>query len=202
MIGEEEIARIQSRLGELAVSAVGIDLDGFIEASDRVGSPQALAAGIDPGAVASAGSWAELARLLKPFRDHAVARLAAIRAELAEEGGDLVGAEAACPSCGERRVDELRIDDADNVVCGSCGAKDPVAESGMVVCECSPADNPECALGDHQDGHIVPATWRVVDPSGEDAFFKLCGPCCDSLSARAEASALVFERLADDEAEA
>ena len=201
MIGEEEIARIQSRLGELAVSAVGIDLDSFIEASDQVGSPQALAAGIDPRAVASAGSWAELARLLKPFRDHAVARLAAIRAELAEDG-DLVPEEAACPDCGERSVDQLTIDDTDNVVCGSCGAKYPVAESGMVVCECSPADNPECAVGDHQDGHIVPATWRVVDPSEEDAFFKLCGPCCDSLSARAEASALAFERLADDEAAA
>jgi len=123
LIGEEDIARIQNELGELALAALRIDLDGFIEASELIGSPQALTSGISPKAVASAGQWAEMARLLKPFRDHVVERVAAIREELAEKSEAFVPAEAACPGCRERRVDDLAINDDDSVVCATCGRR-------------------------------------------------------------------------------
>jgi formylmethanofuran dehydrogenase subunit E len=127
VISREDIARIQKELGVLSLQAVRIDVDGFIEASDLVGSPQALAAGIDPRAVTSAGNWAEMARLLKPFRDRAVYRLAAIREELAESDDDLVEPAMACPGCGERRVDELGLNDDGSVVCATCGRRYSVA---------------------------------------------------------------------------
>ena len=123
MIGEDDIRRIKDELGRLALEAVRIDVDGFIEVSDIVGSPQALGAGLDPKVVASAGEWADMARLLKPFRDHAVDRLVAIREELVESDEDLVSADAACPRCRERRVDELAINEDDSVVCATCGRR-------------------------------------------------------------------------------
>ena len=121
MISQDDIARIQEELGRLALEAVRIDVDGFIEASDLVGSPQALAAGLNPKAVASAGEWAEMARLLKPFRDHAVERLTVIREELAERDDNLVPAESACPQCRERKVEELSINEDESVLCATCG---------------------------------------------------------------------------------
>jgi DNA-directed RNA polymerase subunit RPC12/RpoP len=123
VIGQDDIARIQDQLGKLALDVIRIDLDGFIEATDLVGSPQALTAGIDPRAVASAGGWLELAELLKPFRDQALMRLAVIREELAQNDEDLVAPEQACPSCGERRVDELSINEDGSVVCATCGRR-------------------------------------------------------------------------------
>ena len=121
MISQDDIARIQEELGRLALEAVRIDVDGFIEASDLVGSPQAMAAGVDLRTVTSAGEWAEMARLLKPFRDRAVERLTVIRKELADGDDDLVSTEAACPQCRERRVDELSINEDESVVCATCG---------------------------------------------------------------------------------
>jgi hypothetical protein len=117
-----DIARIQEQLGRLALDAVRIDLDGFIEASDLVGSSQALGHGLSIATMRSAGEWAEMARLLKPFRDHAVERIAAIREELAESDEDLVPQEAACPGCRERHVDLLSIED-DSVLCATCGRR-------------------------------------------------------------------------------
>ena len=121
MIGQDDVARIQEQLGRIAIEAVRIDVDGFIEVTEMVASPQALAAGIDPRAVTSASGWAEMARLLKPFRDHAVERLAIIRSELAENDEEQVPREAACPQCRERRVDKLTINEDDSVVCATCG---------------------------------------------------------------------------------
>jgi hypothetical protein len=123
VISESDIARIQDQLGRLALDAVRIDVDGFIEASDLVASPQALSAGISPHAVASAGGWGEMARLLKPFRDEAVQRLASIRSELAQNAEELVAREAACPGCRERPVDELSINEDGSVVCATCGRR-------------------------------------------------------------------------------
>jgi hypothetical protein len=57
--------------------------------------------------------------LLKPFRDEARQRIAAIRAE--REGEDVAPTGAACPGCGERRVDELVINDDGCVLCLTCG---------------------------------------------------------------------------------
>jgi DNA-directed RNA polymerase subunit RPC12/RpoP len=127
VISQDDIGRIQDEIGRLALQAVRTDLDGFLEATDAVGSPQALAAGIDPEAVTSAGDWADLARLLKPFRDHAVTHLAEIRERLAESDDDLVAPDQACPSCGERRVDELSLNDDGSVVCATCGRRYAVA---------------------------------------------------------------------------
>ena len=121
MITSEEITRIQQEVGRLAFQAVCIDLDGFLEAADQIGSPQALAGGTKPSAVSSAGEWAELARLLKPFRDAAATRIEQLRAEALDEG-DLVELNHGCPNCGERFVDRLSIDD-DTVVCGTCGTR-------------------------------------------------------------------------------
>jgi formylmethanofuran dehydrogenase subunit E len=123
MISQSDIRRIQEELGRLAIEAVRIDVDGFIEATEMVASPQALAAGIDPWAVASAGGWAETARLLKPFRDHAVARVTAIRREVAESDDNFVAEESSCPGCGERFVDRLRINEDGSVVCTTCARR-------------------------------------------------------------------------------
>ena len=122
MISEDDTARIQQELGQLALAAVGVDLDGFLEVVDLVGSPQALAAGLSPAAVTSAAGWADLARLLKPFRDNAVERVAQIRQELVDPDS-VVAREAACPGCGERRVDELSINEDDSVLCATCGRR-------------------------------------------------------------------------------
>ena len=130
MISQEDIRRIQDEIGRLALQAVRTDLDGFLEATDAVGSPQALPAGIDPQAVGSAGEWAEIARLLKPFRDDAVARLALIRERLAESEDDLVAADQACPGCGERRVDELSLNEDGSVICATCGNRYSIAGDG------------------------------------------------------------------------
>ena len=127
MITPERVAEIQQQLGQLSIMAAQLDLDAFIEVTEQVGSPQALAAGIDPRAVASAPKWNEMARLLKPFRDHAVERLDRIRAqrELPHYGpdDDEVRLEFACPGCGERRVDELKLADDDSAQCLSCGRR-------------------------------------------------------------------------------
>jgi formylmethanofuran dehydrogenase subunit E len=128
VISQDDVARIRDEIGRLALQAVRIDLDGFLEATDAVGSPQALAAGIDPHAVASASEWSEIARLLKPFRDEAVVRIDRIRAELAEENEDIVEVSMACPQCHERRVDELTLKDDGSVVCANCGHSYSVAE--------------------------------------------------------------------------
>ena len=80
MITEQDIHRIQEEIGRLALDAVRIDLGGFLEATDAAASPQALAAGLSPKAVGSAARWAELAILLKPFRDEVINRLDDIRA--------------------------------------------------------------------------------------------------------------------------
>jgi len=122
MISEQDVERIQQELGELALQALRIDLDGFIEASDLVGSAQALSAGASPWAVTSAAGWAEMARLVKPFRDHVVERVAQIREEMVG-AGDLAPAGSECPSCGERRVDELGINEDGSVLCATCGRR-------------------------------------------------------------------------------
>jgi formylmethanofuran dehydrogenase subunit E len=59
--------------------------------------------------------------LVKPFRDHAVERTAALREEMAN--GDLVVEWAACPGCGERRVDELTVNEDESVVCSTCSRR-------------------------------------------------------------------------------
>jgi hypothetical protein len=130
VISQEDMARIRDEIGRLALQAVRIDLDGFLEATDVVGSPQALGAGVDPSAVTSAGEWASIAQLLKPFRDDALTRLDRIRDQLAEDEGDLVDAAMGCPSCGERRVDELSLNDDGSVVCATCGTRYSLAGEG------------------------------------------------------------------------
>ena len=122
MISDQDVARVQDELGELALQALRIDLDGFIEASEAVGSAQALSAGVSPRAVASAGEWAAMARLLKPFRDHVVARAAQIREEIADPA-DFAPEGCECPGCGERRVDELAINEDESVLCATCGRR-------------------------------------------------------------------------------
>jgi hypothetical protein len=77
----EQIAETQERLGLLAIAAAEIDLEGFLAITDIISSPQAAAHGISLKAVTSAASWVEMARSLKPFRDHALERLAQIRKE-------------------------------------------------------------------------------------------------------------------------
>lgn len=204
MISENDIARIQEQLGRLALETVRIDLEGFIEATDAVGSPQALAGGIDPRAVTSASRWAEMARLLKPFRDDAVLRLAIIRSQLAENDEGLVPREAACPQCRERRLDELTINDDDSVLCATCGRRYqlPATErTDIVVCECSPAVNPTCVTGPHGEGHSDQAAWRVSQADEPDEFFYLCTPCKESREAAPDAAAFRFVLIDEEDAD-
>ena len=130
MISQDDIRRIQDEIGVLALDAVRIDLEGFLEATDVASSPQALAAGLDPRAVTSAGDWEEMARLLKPFRDHVLGRLDHIRERLAEGDEDLVEPGQACPRCRERRVDELSLNEDGSVVCAACGNRYSIAGDG------------------------------------------------------------------------
>ena len=123
MITNDDVARIRDEIGRLALQAARIDLDGFLEAAEVIGSPQALTAGVEPRAVTSAAEWTSIARLLKPFRDDAVTRLDRIREVLDEDDGDLVEQSQACPRCGVRRVDELGLNEDGSVVCGTCGKR-------------------------------------------------------------------------------
>jgi DNA-directed RNA polymerase subunit RPC12/RpoP len=123
VIGKGDIRRIQEQLDRLAVDAARIDLDGFIEASMMAASPQAATAGLNVRAVTSAAEWAELAQLLKPFRDHVIELVSQIRERLADNDEELVPRECACPSCGERRSDELALNEDESVVCATCGRR-------------------------------------------------------------------------------
>ena len=64
--------------------------------------------------------------LLGLWQEHsatsAVERVAQIRDELVDPD-ELVAAEAGCPGCGERRVDELSINEDDSVLCATCGRR-------------------------------------------------------------------------------
>ena len=117
----EQTQATQLRIGRLAIEASTIDLDGFIAVTEAVASPQAAASGINIAAVNSAAGWAELARLLKPFRDRSAAMVERIRAEREGLDDDLVPPGAACPRCGELHVDELALQEDGGVDCASCG---------------------------------------------------------------------------------
>jgi hypothetical protein len=121
VISEDDVARVREQLGEFAVASLRIDLDGFLEVVAALGSPEALRHDFAPRVVASAAEWQELALLLKPFRDEARQRITAIRAE--REDDDLAPTGAACPGCGERRTDELVINDDGSVLCLTCGRR-------------------------------------------------------------------------------
>jgi hypothetical protein len=90
VISEDEMARIMDEIGLLALGAARIDLDGFLSVAELASSPQALLSGFDFAAVASAGEWAEMASLLRPFRDKAIGRLDIIRAHLANVDPELL----------------------------------------------------------------------------------------------------------------
>jgi hypothetical protein len=66
----------------LAIDSLSIDLEAFLDVSEKLQSPQSLAAGIPPEAVSAAALWTDLAKALIPFRDHALA----MREELRIEG--------------------------------------------------------------------------------------------------------------------
>ena len=157
----------QVRLADLAGAAAELDLDGFIAASEVVGSAQGLAAGFPPQAVTLAGDWRELARLLKPFRDRALANMEAYRRAAAELSAQTWEAPGDPP----------------------------------VVCECAPDLNPDCPLGDHREGHLVPAVWRAVDAGTQDFLFYLCEPCLESFARSTKAADVLLSRLDDDEEE-
>jgi hypothetical protein len=82
VITSQQIADAQEQIGLLCVDAANLDLDAFIEVTEQVGSPQALAAGLDLRVVQSAAEWTDLAKLLKPFRDAAIERLRQIGKEI------------------------------------------------------------------------------------------------------------------------
>jgi hypothetical protein len=204
VISENDIARIQDQLGRLSIQAVEIDLDGFLEVTEFIGSPQALSHGFGIDLVNSASQWAERARILKPFRDHIIEQSESIREELAEREGGLAPRKAACPGCQERRVDRLSTNEDDSVVCATCGRRyqlSAVERTDIVVCECSPAINSTCATGPHGEGHDDEAFWRVSQADDPDEFFYLCGPCKESLETAPDAAALRFVLIAEEDAD-
>jgi hypothetical protein len=145
-----------------------------------------------------------MARLLRPFRDHVVERAAAIRLELEEHSGDLVEPEQACPGCGERHIDRLAINEDDSVVCSNCGRRYHLPDedrTDIVICECSPAVNPTCAIGPHGERHRDEAAWKVSEANDRDEFFYLCTPCKESRETAPDAAGFRFVMIGEEEAD-
>ena len=72
-------------------------------------------------------------------------------------------------------------------------------EDNVVYCECSPGINPGCPLGDHAQGHMVPADWRVSELGDYDEFRYLCTACKEALARRPAAQdEYRFEVLGDE----
>ena len=71
-------------------------------------------------------------------------------------------------------------------------------EDEVVYCECAPDVNPGCLLGDHAEGHMVPADWRVSEATSYDDFRYLCTRCKESLAQQANAAEYRFEVLGDE----
>ena len=68
----------------------------------------------------------------------------------------------------------------------------------VVYCECAPDVNPGCLLGDHAEGHMVPADWRVSEAASYDDFRYLCTRCKESFAQQAKAAEYRFEVLGDE----
>ena len=69
----------------------------------------------------------------------------------------------------------------------------------VVYCECEPVLNPGCPLGDHAQGHMVPADWRISEIDDYAAFRYLCTPCKEALARRPAAQdEYRFEVLGDE----
>ena len=71
-------------------------------------------------------------------------------------------------------------------------------EEEVVYCECAPDVNPNCPLGDHFMGHLVPADWRVSEAGNYGAFAYYCTRCKEAFARRPEAAEYRFEMLGDE----
>jgi hypothetical protein len=72
------------------------------------------------------------------------------------------------------------------------------SDDDLVYCECAPDINPDCSLGDHSAGHLVPAEWRVSAAGDYDDFSYYCTPCKESFAGRPGAAEYLFEVLGDE----
>ena len=68
----------------------------------------------------------------------------------------------------------------------------------VVFCECAPDVNPGCILGDHAEGHMVPADWRVSEAASYDDFRYLCTRCKESFAQQAKDGEYRFEVIGDE----
>ena len=68
----------------------------------------------------------------------------------------------------------------------------------VVFCECAPDINPDCTLGDHSEGHMVPADWRVSEVADYSAFSYYCTRCKEAFARRPGAAEYRFEVLGDE----
>ena len=71
-------------------------------------------------------------------------------------------------------------------------------EDEVVYCECAPDVNPGCILGDHSEGHMVPADWRVSEVASYDDFRYLCMRCKESFAQQTKAAEYRFEVIGDE----
>jgi hypothetical protein len=94
-------------------------------------------------------------------------------------------------------VPDARDEASEITICDACRIGDREAEKieNVVVCECSPEVNPGCELGSHEEGHVVPAQWRVSEPDDPDDFFYLCNLCTKAATDRRGVEGYVFEVL-------
>ena len=63
-----------------------------------------------------------------------------------------------------------------------------------LICECGPDLNPGCALGEHEDGHVALAAWRLSIREDPETQMQLCSLCFESFLESA-AEGLVLDRI-------
>jgi len=134
--GNEVAARFDDAKTLLSFGAACVwltDLDLLSGFYERASSAQEVAAGnVTLGQSLTAAHWRDLVEAAISFKaacgpfDAEV--LAAVRelvlsARPSSETDELVVEWAACPSCGERRMDELLFKEDESVVCATCGTR-------------------------------------------------------------------------------
>jgi hypothetical protein len=120
LMAPADVARVRTHLLLLSLRVLRVDLGHFIQTAEHI---QAL--GQEPGngqlGAGEAGRWAELARLLTPFRDEASSVISRIRySQAAAEPRRFLPESAACPSCGERRITAVIVNDNGSLLCETC----------------------------------------------------------------------------------
>ena len=160
MSEHNQIGGQQEQLLRVVIDAATFDLDDFIETVEQAGAAQAIGSGDDLRFARNAAEWAEIARLLKPFRDEVIRRL------------DMIIAEDATLSDRLKAIEE--VEDMINPLAGKVVAGQEitrVADEDEVVCECY---DRECTCN---GSCRRPALYSWGQEEDGDYQF-LCRACC------------------------